>query len=138
MSSKTKAWLIISPIILITLFFLFAYNANYSNGSRSGTVIKVSKKGFIFKTLEGQLNLESFGALKSANSFAETFSFSIEKGNTALEKKLEEVSLSGERINLLYNEKYIKLAWRGDTKFFVYDIQRSNQNKEKTSDKKPF
>lgn len=135
MNNKTKRRLIISPIVLIILFFVFAYKANYSIGIRSGVVIKVSKKGFFFKTLEGQLNLESFGALKSKNNLAETFNFSIDKNNTELVNNLREVSLNGELVNLLYKEKYFKLFWRGDTKFFVYDIERSETPKTKDSKK---
>lgn len=140
MNTKTKRTLIISPIIIIILFFVFAYKANYSTGIRSGVVIKISKKGFFFKTLEGQINLESFGALKSKNNFSETFNFSIDKSNTDLVNELREVSLNGELVNLLYNEKYFKLFWRGDTKFFVYDVERSQNPKTKESrkSKNPF
>jgi hypothetical protein len=133
---KRKLLLIGIPLGLIILFFLFAYNANYSKGVRSGVVIKMVKKGVIFKTMEGQLNLESFGALKSNNNFAETFNFSVEKHNDQLHEILNQVSLSGERVNLHYKEKYIKLFWRGDTKYFVYEVERSGKPQKPKTD--PF
>lgn len=135
MNKKTKIKLISIPIVLTLIFFIFAYKANYSTGLRSGVVIKVSKKGFFFKTLEGQINLESFGALKSKNNFSETFNFSIDKNNTDLINELREVSLNGELVNLLYHEKYFKLFWRGDTKFFVYEVERSSNPRTKDSKK---
>lgn len=118
--------IIITFLLIISLLFL--YYGIYSEGVRAGVVIKVSKKGMLFKTNEGQLNLNSFGALKKeSNQLSETFDFSIQKGNDELYQKLEEVSLTGERINLHYLERYAVLPWRGETKYFVVKIDRANK-----------
>ena len=117
---------VVAPITLIGLIsILFLYYASYSEGVRAGTVIKLSKKGVVFKTWEGQLSLNSFGAVKSDNQLSEVFEFSVEKGQDSLYHKLEEVSLSGERINLYYVERYAVLPWRGSTKYFVEKVERS-------------
>lgn len=92
-------------------------------------VLKVSNKGAIFKTYEGQLDLLSFGAVKSDNQLSQTFEFSIEKDNTKLIEQLEEVALSGERVRLRYDEKYVVLPWRGDTKYFVTEVERAENEK---------
>lgn len=112
-------------VVLLGLFTLFAYYGVYSTGYRSGTVIKVSKKGYVFKTHEGQLNIQTFGATSSGNMMSETFSFSVLSSDKELLSALKEVSLSGERVTLHYDEKYIKLPWRGDTKIFVKSLDRS-------------
>ena len=91
----------------------------------------------IFKTWEGQLNLQSFGAITSTNSLAEVFEFSIEKGNEELYKTLEDVSLTGERVNLHYQEKYAVLPWKGDSKFFIVKIDRMPEPK-KGDEKDPY
>ncbi len=114
-------------VVLFIAVMLFFYYGVYSSGVRAGVVLKVSNKGAIFKTYEGQLDLLSFGAVKSDNQLSQTFEFSIEKDNTDLINELEEVALSGERVRLRYDEKYVVLPWRGDTKYFVTEIERSDK-----------
>jgi len=116
----------LSVLILAGLGYLsFIYFGTYSEGVRAGTVIKLSKKGVMFKTWEGQLNIRSFGAVSSNNQLSEIFEFSIESDQAQTIKILQEVSLSGERINLHYIERYHTLSWRGSTKYFVTKIERS-------------
>jgi hypothetical protein len=102
----------------------YLYFGTYSDGFRSGVVVKVSKKGFLFKTYEGQLNLLTFGASKSNNMVAETFEFSVPTSDTEVVKALEEVSLSGERVSLHYVEKFVTFPWRGDTKYLIIKVER--------------
>lgn len=125
---------IVKRIIVATLLIGFAllayfYFGNYSEGVRSGVVVKVSKKGILFKTYEGQLNLLTFGASKSMNMVAETFDFSVPTHEADVIKELETVSLSGERVELRYVEKYMKLPWRGDTKYLITKIERQPEPK---------
>jgi hypothetical protein len=135
---KTAARVILVFIIILTGVFLFLRYAYYSEGVRAGMVIKVSKKGVVFKTWEGQLNLQSFGATNSRNALAEVFEFSIEKGDTAAYNTLQDVSLTGERINLHYKQKYAVLPWLGDTKYFVTKIDRLPQPKDPPERQDPF
>lgn len=115
----------IIAIILIGFALLaYFYFGNFSEGIRSGVIVKVSKRGFLFKTYEGQLNLMTFGASKSTNMVAETFDFSVPTHETDLIKELEAVSLTGERVELRYVEKYMKLPWRGDTKYLITKVER--------------
>lgn len=114
-------------ILLILGIFLFLYNGTYSEGTRAGIIMKLSKKGIIFKTWEGQMNLQTFGAVKDPkNIISETFTFSIEKGNKELINKLENAALSGNRVNLKYEERYVNFFWLGDTKVFAVDVVISN------------
>ncbi|MCU0370409.1 MAG: hypothetical protein MUC31_03250, partial [Bacteroidales bacterium] len=94
--------LLIIILVLVIGIFAFTYFAVYDQGVRAGNVVRVSKKGIVFKTYEGQLNLQSFGALKGASPFAETFDFSVEKSRPEVVRELEAVALSGERVNLHY------------------------------------
>lgn len=126
----TFARITLVVIIVIAVVVAFLSFATYSEGTRAGFVIKVSKKGFVFKTWEGQLNLQSFGAANPNNAFAEVFDFSIYRGDTATYTLLQEVSLTGERINLHYEEKYAILPWQGDTRYFVTKIDRIKKPEE--------
>lgn len=118
--------LIVAGLFIAVMLFL--YYASYSEGVRSGVVIKVSKRGMLFKTWEGQLNLQSFGSVDAqGNAMNEVFSFSVAGGKDDLLKELEAVSLSGERVNLHYLERYARLPWRGETTYFVTRIERSGK-----------
>lgn len=118
-----KRILVVAVILLIGLF-CFAYWGSYSECIRSGMVVKISKKGWIFKTYEGQLNLQTFGANKSPNIVSESFEFSVDNDRAEVIKMLEEASLSGERVSLKYTERMMTFFWRGDTKYFVTEVER--------------
>lgn len=100
----------------------FYYFGVYSEGVRSGVVVKISRKGYVFKTYEGQLNLMTFGAVRSQNLVSESFEFSVSSDKTSLIKELENASLSGERVSLKYIERFAIFPWRGDTKYFVTEM----------------
>jgi hypothetical protein len=102
----------------------FYYFGTYSEGVRSGVVVKISRKGYLFKTYEGQLNLMTFGAVRSQNLVSESFEFSVASSQTDLIKQLEQASLSGERVSLHYKERFSVFPWRGDTKYFVTELTR--------------
>jgi hypothetical protein len=122
-------------LILIAIgigFSALLYFGIYDEGVRAGIVVRISKKGVLFKTYEGQLNLESFGALKgSASPFLQTFDFSVENNRPDLVKELEAVSLSGERVNLHYIKRYAKYPWRGETKYFITSVERDGVSPSK-------
>lgn len=122
---------IVKRILLVIILIGFSvmaylYFGTFSEGIRSGVVIKGSKKGFIFKTYEGQLNLQTFGASKGQNMVAENFDFSVPTSETEVIKVLEEVSLSGERVSLHYVEKFVTFPWRGDTKYLIIKVERQS------------
>lgn len=124
---KQKAKSIFKKIIAVAIItfigvILFFYYANISNGSRAGVIVKISERGVIFKTFEGQIDIGSFGAVKDANQLSQTFEFSVEKGDDHIYKAIEEASLTGERVQIKYKEKYGILPWRGETTYFVYEV----------------
>lgn len=124
---------IIKRIFIITLilaigFMAFMYWGVYERGVMAGKVLRVTEKGMVFKTHEGKLNLESFGALKGASPIAETFDFSVESNQTEVIEQLQEVSLSGERVNLHFVKRYMKFPWRGDTAYFIEKVEREKSN----------
>lgn len=123
---------IIKRILLIALALgiatlAFLYFGVYERGVMSGKVLRITEKGMVFKTYEGKLNLESFGALKGASPVAETFDFSVESNQADVIKQLEEVSLSGERVSLHFVKRYMKFPWRGDTSYFIESVDRETQ-----------
>jgi hypothetical protein len=116
--------IIILMMVVGVLVLAFLYWGVYERGVMAGKVLRISQKGVLFKTYEGKLNLDTFGALKGTSPIAESFDFSVDGSNQALVKELEQVALSGERVNLEYVKRYATFAWRGDTKYFVEKIER--------------
>ena len=117
--------LFFAVLIIIIGVGAFFFWGTYEEGVMAGKVLRISEKGIIFKTYEGKLNLETFGALKGASPIAESFDFSVERSQKDVIKLLEEVALSGERINLHYKKRYMTLPWRGNTKYFATMVERS-------------
>jgi hypothetical protein len=118
-----KAKLIILIIILIAVgigaYYLFG---NYSSGYRAGTMVKFSRKGNVIKTYEGQLNLGMVlndTPNQSPTQVNNIWSFTVRASDTAAIRKIDEAMLTGKRVKVHYNEKFVHMFWRGDTKYFV-------------------
>jgi hypothetical protein len=118
--------LLIWGTVLLLVAGAFLYFGTYESGVMAGRVLRISEKGLIFKTYEGKLSLESFGALKGVSPVAETFDFSVESGEEEVIKQLGEVSLSGERVNLHFRKRFMSFPWRGETKYFIERVERVN------------
>ncbi|MCK5782337.1 MAG: 6-phosphogluconate dehydrogenase [Flavobacteriales bacterium] len=118
-----KIGLIIGIILIAVLAFF--YFGSYSSGTQAGVVMKISKKGVVFKTWEGRLDMGTVGRSKSSELGTKIFEFSIDGSNEALVKKLEEVQLSGQRINLGFEQKYVIFPWQGETKYFATSVESS-------------
>ena len=117
---------IIIVVVLLTIgIFAFLYWGSYENGEMAGRVLRISEKGFMFKTYEGKLSLESFGALKGVSPVAETFDFSVESGEKEVLEQLNQVALSGERVSLHFTRRFLRFPWRGDTKYFITQVERT-------------
>jgi hypothetical protein len=116
--------ILIVSVIAAAAFLCLAYWGVYDEGVRAGTVLRISKKGMIFKTYEGQLNLQTFGALKGASPIMESFDFSVSPTDQKVVEALQAVALSGERVNLHYVKRYATFPWRGDTKYFITKVER--------------
>jgi len=125
-TTKKVLKITIITVILVGIAVLsYMYWGVYERGVMAGKVLRISEKGVMFKTYEGKINLETFGALKGTSPIAESFDFSVESDQKELIKELEVVALSGERVNLSYVKRYVRFPWRGDTKYFATKIERA-------------
>ena len=103
----------------IVLFFLFLWVCTwtYSEGTRSGNLIKISKKGVVFKSFEGQLNL---GGINMAEGLeGNIWSF------TVLDETLinSVTPFEGKKVKVYYRERYKTMPWQGDTNYIVTKIE---------------
>ena len=109
-------------LLLVIIVFLFLNLANYSSGFRAGVPTKLSKKGIIIKTYEGTMNI---GGLTntSEGTIPTTWDFTVKKSADSVITKINKAILEGHRVKLMYDEKYVRFFWLGDTKYFVYDVE---------------
>jgi hypothetical protein len=114
--------LLLLLIIVASAAFAFLYFANFSSGFRTGVPIKMSSKGVLFKTYEGEINV---GGLTNTSEGAipATWAFSVRKSERDVIEKIDEAIVHGNRVKLLYHEKYTKFFWLGDTKYFVHEVE---------------
>ncbi len=119
---KVVRIVIISALIIGAIAFAMAYWGVYDDGVRAGTILRISKRGVLFKTYEGQIDIGTFGGLKNVNPIAQTFDFSVEDEQVV--KDLQTVALTGERVNLHYIKRYVGFPWRGDTRYFAIKVER--------------
>ncbi len=111
-------------VVLAGLGAWYYSTGNFSEGDRAGTVIKLSRKGFLFKTFEGELNLGMGIHDDNANamSISNVWNFSVAIGDTAVIQALDAAMMNGHRAKLQYREKFVGLPWRGDTHYMVYQV----------------
>jgi hypothetical protein len=120
-------WVLILLFFVVLGYFTFGH---YSDGSRAGTLVKLSKKGFLFKTYEGELNTQMFidnNAAASGVGF-KVWSFSV-VANDSLIQQMENAMLDGHRVKLQYKERFFKLPWIGDTEYIVYGMEKLDAKK---------
>jgi hypothetical protein len=84
-----------STILLTILYYIFIYFITYSAGVRFGELIKISKKGILIKTCEGEISQGISGA--------QIFTFSIEKKEKEVIKNLQKYQ--GSYVKLHYKER---------------------------------
>ena len=121
---KKKIFLGLGIFLLIGLgvssFLVFG---TYSDGYRAGNVVKLSKKGYVIKTYEGQLNVGGFTEDEDGDIGTNMWEFSVRKGNDQVIRDLERAVDEGHRVKLRYKEKYFQFNIFGDTKYFVYEVE---------------
>lgn len=126
-----KKVILIGLLVLIfgTLAYVGGSTFTFSDGSRAGYLVKVSKKGVLFKTFEGQLNLGGFGGGLSEGGEEvdpampnNIWAFSVT--DEATYQQLEEHQ--GERVRLRYKQKFYHMWWQGDTDYYVYEVEKVN------------
>ncbi len=117
---KRLALKIALGVITLCILVIWACSWTYSEGTRAGQLIKISKKGVIFKTHEGELNM---GGLRvgGANDGLEGNLWRFSVNNETVLNQLEESE--GKRVKLSYKERYKAMPWQGETNYFVVGIE---------------
>ncbi|MGH7436301.1 MAG: hypothetical protein ACRENE_11570 [Polyangiaceae bacterium] len=108
------------PLIVllgITAYTLFTLKFAFSKGERVGFVQKLSKRGWVCKTNEGDL-----AQVNMAGQPAEIFAFTVP--DDSVSKEIE--SFAGHRVELEYEEhRGIPSGCFGDTEYFVVGVKKT-------------
>lgn len=113
-----KFLMVTTVIVVLSIvgYFTFLYSATYSEGVRSGELIKVSNKGVAFKTWEGEISQGISGA--------QIFSFSVLDSEKKVIADLQE--FEGQYVQVNYVERYRTFPWWGDTRYFITEVRKVN------------
>ncbi len=114
----------IGKILFIALIILFALSSlytwltlswSYSKGERAGYVQKLSEKGWLCKTWEGEIAL-----LSMPGTISEKFYFSVPEA--AIADKLNQSV--GKKVALVYEQHIgVPSSCFGETDYFVVDVR---------------
>ncbi|MCU0359671.1 MAG: hypothetical protein MUF75_02960 [Bacteroidia bacterium] len=103
-------------LLLAFIVYYFICGITYSEGTRSGVLTKISKRGFVFKTFEGELNVGGLNQGDGTIMPLSIFYFSVK--NEDVYNLLQESQ--GKKVVLHYKEVIHSFFWQGETNYRVY------------------
>ncbi len=121
--SRWKLWLFLIVIVLPALVFSVYTWATlhfvYGRGERAGFVQKISRKGWVFKTWEGELAMVNL-----PGTVPEIFQFSVRNDDVAARIQ----DSMNQRVVLHYDEhRGIPVNWFAETRYFVTGVTPVNE-----------
>jgi hypothetical protein len=118
---RSRLWLFLPLLVIVLPVCLFAawvwitLHFSYSTGERAGYVQKISKKGWVCKTWEGELAMSTF-----PGTAPQIFTFSVR--DDAVAKKIEDAA--GLRVALSYEQhKGVPSSCFGETEYFITSVR---------------
>jgi hypothetical protein len=107
--------LVATPIIVFVLWTTISLHYAYSSGERAGFLQKVSKRGWLCKTWEGEIQLTAM-----PGATPEIFTFTTRSDSIAKELN----RLNGQRVVVDYEQhKGVPTACFGDTEYYVVGVR---------------
>jgi hypothetical protein len=118
MPSKILRFLVIFLVAVLLLsggWLWLTLNWSYSQGERAGYVQKLSKKGWLCKTWEGEIAMVTM-----PGAIPDKFEFTVRDEGVAQKINL----LAGKRVVLIYQQhRFIPSSCFGETEYFVGDVR---------------
>lgn len=116
-----KAFTIVELVIVLVMIGMLAlilavpvislcggFGRGYSDGERTGIVTKLSHKGFIWKSYEGQMNVGAFSVDAGGVMNSKPWEFSVTDPEVVAE--INKAAESGQRTTLVYTQYMINPA----------------------------
>jgi hypothetical protein len=109
--------LLLIPAVIVALWIWVSLGYSYSSGERAGYVQKISKKGWICKTWEGELAMANL-----PGTMPQIFAFTVR--NDSIAKVIEQNA--GKQVSLTYDQhRGVPTNCFGDTEYFVTGVHRT-------------
>jgi hypothetical protein len=109
--------LIIVPVLIIVLWIWIALGYSYASGERAGYIQKISKKGWLCKTWEGELAMANL-----PGTMPQIFTFTVRDDSVAhvIEQN------AGKQVSLTYEQhRGVPTSCFGETEYFVTGVHRT-------------
>ena len=111
------ATLVLAPALLFTIWAGLTLSYTYSSGERSGYVQKLSRKGWVCKTWEGELAMANL-----PGAMPQIFLFSVRRDSVA--EAINRAMAKGGRVVLTYREhRGVPTNCFGETDHYVDGVQ---------------
>jgi hypothetical protein len=109
--------IVLIPIVIIALWIWVALGWTYARGERAGYVQKISKKGWLCKTWEGELAMANL-----PGTMPQIFSFTVRSDSIA--QVIEQNA--GKQVSLTYEQhRGVPTSCFGETQYFVTRVHRT-------------
>ena len=107
--------IVVTPILVFSGWAFVALHTSYSTGDRAGYLQKLSKRGWMCKTWEGELQMNGFPGLAP-----EVFTFSVRSDSIAAELNKN----AGQRVVVTYSQhKGVPSSCFGDTEYYITGVR---------------
>jgi hypothetical protein len=109
--------LILIPAAVVALWAWISLGYTYANGERAGYIQKISKKGWICKTWEGELAMANL-----PGTMPQIFSFTVRNDSVAhiIEQN------AGKQVSITYEQhRGIPSSCFGETEYFVTAVRKT-------------
>jgi hypothetical protein len=107
---------VLVPFAGLALYTWVALSFSYSKGERAGFLQKLSEKGWLCKTWEGEI-----AQVNMPGAMSQMFDFTVRNDSIAAVLK----GLSGEKVNLSYEQhKGVPTSCFGETEYYVVGVQK--------------
>ncbi len=117
--TKVILWGGLLVLILGATGYYFWRTYTYSDGTKTGTLYKISRRGYIFKTYEGELQLAGTDMMTQLS----VWDFSAKDGAVAEQLR----QLEGQMVTCYYHELQDAFPWQGDTDYIVYKVEATKK-----------
>jgi hypothetical protein len=113
--TRKVLWALLALLIVGSTVYYFARTYTISEGSRTGLLYKISKKGYVFKTFEGELHTGNSMMMNEQS----IWKFSAK--DAAVYESLQKNE--GKNVTLHYRQLQNAFPWQGDTDYLVYKVE---------------
>ncbi|MEY4905752.1 MAG: hypothetical protein RLZZ292_3567 [Bacteroidota bacterium] len=121
-------WLVAILLIGFITYAAFIVYYPYSEGTRTGFLQKLSHKGYVIKTWEGELLMKGVVIPQdnsSINMGGNVWLFSVGRDQDAVIQALQAAEAKGSRVTLHYTQYSRQFDWRGETVYFVDKVTQA-------------